>query len=124
MLFHRNLFNNKTLASLDGFKNIKNITACDMEPWNTYVKMYSRSTIVGCDISVCDSREEGEDEWNRNRPNVLKVSVWRVTGGAYKNRIHFKLSSAYGWTLHNNKQSFRELDEVTNYMIDTLKARV
>ena len=95
-----------------------------MAPWNTYVKMSPRSTIVGCDISVCDSRAEVEDEWDRNRPNVLKVSVWRVTDGVNKNRIHFKLSSAYGWTLNNNKQSFRELDEVTNYMIDTLKARV
>jgi Ni2+-binding GTPase involved in maturation of urease and hydrogenase len=123
MTFQRNLFNNKTLATLDGFKNIKGVRAVGMQPCNTYVKMFSNGHSTGCDIFVCDSRI-GDDEWDKRNPNVLKCSLWIINYGPAAKRVNFKLSSAYGCCLCNEKQSFRELEEVTNYMIDTIKARV
>jgi hypothetical protein len=120
MPFQRIMFNNRTIASVDGFMNTKRIKTNEMKELTTYVKFFGRSASVGCDIFVVDSVTQDQNFSGRvwNSPNILRASLWKIR--LTDQYIAFKLSNAYGYRLYNPAASFKEFDEVCNKMISVL----
>lgn len=123
MSFNRFVFNNKTIASVNGFTNIKAVKPCDMQELSTYIKFWGRGGSVGCEIYVCDSVTLNTSHYSQQTyttPNLLRCSLWSHE----KSKLSFKLSSAYGFYLNNPKVTFKEFDDVINKMSLIVRDRI
>jgi hypothetical protein len=127
MAFNRFMFNNKTVASLDGFENITRRRPADMVPFETYVKFWSRSygtLTVGCEIFVCDSVYKYTNPWSKHqvsRPTILRASFWHSKDHKTE-PINFKICSSYGLRLENTESSFDEFKLVSVIVSEKIKS--
>lgn len=123
-LFNRSLFNNKTIPSINGFTNMSRRPFNDMNEFNTWVKIWSRSHgLIGCEIYVCDSITTSTSPYSNlayRRPTILRCSLWLNTENKDE-PINFKLCSSYGVKLKNPKQSFEEFKNITVDMEEVIR---